>query len=305
MNDTVREPVDNSHMDAGIAARDAQQEAKTEAVAEQAAEIVEDEQQAQNDPEESATLEQGTESKPKKRGVHNRIDELTKEKHDAKRAAEDAQRERDYWREMAQRHAPKDDPKPAQAATPDEGEPVPPTLMDCDFDDERYKQELAQYSRRWYQWQRTQEKKQEAEEARRQAFVTKEAAFRAQHPDYDAVVYNPNLPITKAVAEVLTETDDPPAVAYYLGQHPEEAAAIAQMTPHQIGRAIGRIEAKLSAPASDAPRQPEPKRVTSAPAPVTTLTGVPTHKKDYGEMSQAEYEETRRKEREAKGLPNR
>lgn len=289
MNDVVREPVDNSHMDAGIAARDAQQEAKTTDVAHEAAEIVEDEQQAQNDSKESATLEQNGE-KPKKRGVHNRIDELTKEKHDAKRAAEDAQRERDYWRDVAQRHAPREEPK-AQAAEPVSDEP---TLESCDFDQQ-------EFNRKWYKWARDQERKQEAAESRRQAFQTKEAAFRAQHPDYDAVVYNPALPITKAVAEVLTETDDPPAVAYYLGQHPEEAAAIAQMTPHQIGRAIGRIEAKLSAPASDAPRQPEPKAVTRAPAPVTTLSGVPTHKKDYEEMSFAEYEKARNAELERKG----
>jgi hypothetical protein len=293
---TNREPVDNSHRDAGIAARDAKPEAKTEEVAEQAAEIVEaaDHADTQNEPGETAAQETdaGTQRR-KKPGVHERIDELTREKHDARREAEDARRERDHWREQAQRGLqPKEQPQPAQAAEKETGEP---TLESCDFDQ-------AKFQREWYAYQRTQERKQEAEQQRAKTFADKESAFRAEHPDYDAVARNPALPITQQVAEVILETDDPPAIAYYLGQNPEEAAAIAQMTPHQIGRAIGRIEAKLSAPpASDAPRQPEPKTVTKAPAPVTTLSGSPAVKKSYEDMSPKEYDEQRRKERAGKG----
>lgn len=293
-----REPVDNSHRDAGIAARDAQKEATTEVVAEQAATIVEDDQAGtQNTTEAPAPPESGdapAQQAGKKPGVHQRIDELTKEKHDARRAAEDAQRERDHWREQALRAQQSgQQPQSVQAAEAEIGEP---TLESCDFDQ-------ARFQREWYSYQRTQEKKQEAEQKRQQAFAEKESAFRAEHPDYDTVVRNPTLPITQQVAEVILDTDDPPAIAYYLGQNPEEAAAIAQMTPHQIGRAIGRIEAKLSAPpASDAPRQPEPKAVTKAPAPVTTLSGSPAVKKSYDELSPKEYDEQRRKERAAKGL---
>jgi hypothetical protein len=292
-----REPVDNSHRDAGIAARDSKQDAKTDQVAEKAAEIVEEHEQdeAQNKTEATAPPESGdapAQQAGKKPGVHQRIDELTKEKHDARRAAEDAQRERDHWREQALRaQQPKEQAQPAQAAETGE-----PTLESCDFDP-------VEFQRRWYQYQRTQEKQQEATQAQQRKFTEREAAFRAEHPDYDAVARNPALPITQQVAEIILETDDPPAVAYYLGQNPEEAAAIAQMTPHQIGRAIGRIEAKLSAPtpASEAPRQPEPKTVTKAPAPVTTLSGSPAVKKSYEEMSPKEYDAVRRKERAGQG----
>jgi hypothetical protein len=292
-----REPVDNSHRDAGIAARDAKSESKTEAVAEQAAEIVEEHEQAdtQNDTGETAAQETDADGKPKgkKPGVHQRIDELTREKHDARREADDAKRERDHWREQAQRQQPPAQSQPAQAA---ETETDEPTLEACGFD-------TAKFSRDHYKWMRNQERQEEAAQQRAKTFTDKESAFRAEHPDYDAVARNPALPITQQVAEVILETDDPPAIAYYLGQNPQEAAAIAQMTPHQIGRAIGRIEAKLSAPpASDAPRQPEPKTVTKAPAPVTTLSGSPAVKKSYDEMSPKEYDAARRKERAEKGL---
>ena len=303
---TKREPVDNSHRDAGIAARDARKEAEkqtvvTEAV-EAAEEAVEDEAQAgetQNDTEASAAAESGdapAQQQPRKKpGVHERIDELTK-------LRRDAERDRDYWREQAVRNGqvpaqgqPAQQTQVAQAATPDSAEP---TLESCDFDQ-------AAFTRAHYQWMRQQERVQEQAVAKQQKFVSSEAAFRAEHPDYDAVTRDPSLPITRLMADEIADTDNPPAIAYYLGQNPNEAAAIAQMTERQMARAIGRIEAKLSAPPatpSEQPRQPDPKTVTRAPAPVTTLSGAPAVRKDRSDLSMKEYDELRRKERKAKGL---
>ncbi len=293
---TQPEPVDNSHLDAGVAARAAREQAKQEAVVETAVEAAEEaveteqeqaEGESQNEPEESADSDRGdAPAKPKNRGVGKRIDELTKEKYDA-------QRERDYWREQAMRQTPQQT-QPVQAAEQETGEP---TLESCNFD-------VMELQRAHYQWMRNEERKQEQAAARHRKFVESESAFRAEHPDYDAVVRNPALPITQPMAEEIAETDNPPAVAYYLGQNPAEAAAIAQMTERAMSRAIGRIEAKLSAPppAKATPRQPEPKTVTRAPAPVTTLSGAPASKKSYEDMSQREYEAERQRERAAKGL---
>lgn len=246
-----------------------------------------DSEEAQNEPEESAGSESGdapAQQPRKKPGVHQRIDELTKLRHDA-------ERERDYWREQAMRPQ---QPQQAPAVEPaDTGEP---TLESCDFD-------AAEFTRKWYAWRRTEDQKAEAAQQRTVKLSEKEQAFRALHPDYDAVAKNPALPITQQVAEVILDADDPPAIAYYLGQNPQEAAAIAQMTPAQIGRAIGRIEATLSAPpASEQTRQPAPKTVSKAPPPVTTLSGAASVRKSYDDMTQAEYEQARREERRAKGL---
>lgn len=304
MNDEVKPaPVDNSHRDANVAARESQKESAATAKAAEskpaqevqsgtkqaAAVAVESEQDdSQNTPEQSADSESGdapAQQSRKKPGVHQRIDELT-------RSFRDAERERDYWREQAMRQAPPKEPQ-APAAQPVSDEP---TLESCDFDQ-------AKFQREWYAWRRDEDKKVETAQARAKAFAEKETAFRAAHPDYDVIARNPALPITQQVAEIILETDDPPAIAYYLGQNPQEAAAIAQMTPHQIGRAIGRIEAKLSAPpAAETTRQPEPRTVTKAPPPVTTLSGAPTIKKNVDDMSMAEYDAHRRAERKAKGL---
>lgn len=244
----------------------------------------------QNQPEESAdsdeTDAQGQPAK-KNRGVGKRIDELTKEKYDALR-------ERDHWREMAMKgQKPEPESQPAQMASTDPNEP---TLESCDFD-------VSKFNKAWYAWQRAQERQQEQAAQRHRKFMDSETAFRAEHPDYDAVAKNPELPITAAMAEVIADTDNPPALAYYLGQNPQEAAAIAQMDERAMGRAIGRIEARLSAPPapSTTPRQPEPKPVTPF-TPVTTLSGAPAVVKSYEDMSQREYEEQRRRDRQARGL---
>jgi hypothetical protein len=306
MNDEVKpSPVDNSHRDAGIAARDSQKEPTPAATTDdpkpgkdspadgkkdEAADAATEQDDSQNSSGDSADPESGDapaqQSRGKKPGVHQRIDELTA-------LRRDAERERDYWREQAMRQPSQQQPDaPAVESKSDE-----PTLESCDFDQ-------AEFNRRYYKWAREQERKQEAAQQRQQSFAQKEAAFMAEHPDYAEVTRAPHVPITQMVAEAILETDDPPAVAYYLAKNLEEATAIAQMTPLNAARAIGRIEAKLSAPtpAPEAPRQPEPRTVTKAPPPVTTLSGAPAIRKAYDEMSMAEYDATRRAERKAKGL---
>lgn len=300
-----REPVDNSHLDAGIAAREARKAAaepqKQEAAPPAAADAGEDEQgepaDTQNQPGESADPDSGdAPAKPRKKpGVHQRIDELTKARYDAEREAQ-------YWREQAMRQKPQQQPaepgtSPAPAAAPAETDE--PTLESCDFD-------VAEFNRRHYQWLREQERKQEQAQQRQRTLAERVEAFRAEHPDYDQVAHNPQVPITKAMAEEIIETDNPPAIAYYLGQNPQEAAQIAQMSERAMARAIGRIEAKLSAqaaPSPTPPAQPTPKTVTRAPAPVTTLSGgAPAVTKSPDQMTQREYEQWRREQRAAKGL---
>jgi hypothetical protein len=289
---TTSGPIDNSHLMARTTP-DKQDPPKQEA---QAATVVADDG---NNSVESAPPE-NDDAKPagKKPGVHNRIGELTKEKHDAKREAEAAQREAEYWRQQALKVA-EQNPEPTQAEAPT-GEP---TREQFDFDD-------AKFMRAWYKWSRDQEraeesKQKQAEESQKryQGFLEKERAFTALHPDYEAVARAEHVPITPDMRSAILECDEPPAIAYYLGQNLEEAHAIAQMSPIAAARAIGRIEAKLSAkPSVPAPITPT-KTVTRAPEPVTTLSGSPVVTRSYDEMSMDEYDAVRRKERAAKGLP--
>lgn len=264
-----------------------------------AAEGGDDGDDAQNESGDSADREPGdapAQPRRKRPTLQDRIDELTKARYDA-------EREREYWRAQAlvlQQHQQKPTAEPDQAPAAHAAagaEDVEPTLESCDFDQ-------VEFTRKWYEWRRRQDEKVAQQQQRQAVFQEKVSAFRAEHPDYDQVACNPALPITQTMADVILETEDPPAVAYYLGKNPTEAAAIAQMTPVQIARAIGRIEAKLSAPTTaPQPAQPAPPKTASkAPPPVTTLSGAPSTPKSYEDMTQEEYEQARREERRARGL---
>ena len=229
--------------------------------AEQVAEVEEGGDEAEQT-EEAATSEgDDAPAKPKNKGVGKRINELTKEKHDAIR-------ERDYWREQAMRTQqgsapPQQEVTHAQAAEQVAGEP---RLEDFDFDP-------AAFNRAHYQWMREQERQQEQVQTRLTTLLEKESAFEAEHPDYRDVVFAPHVPITQDMAQALLGTDNPPALAYHLAQNLAEAAAIARLPPIQQAIAIGRLEAQLSATASAPPPPTPPKKTTNAPPPPKTVTG--------------------------------
>ncbi len=303
MSDEVTKPgpVDNSHLDAGIAARAEKAEAQKPVEKEPTEQTAEVQTGEQNEPEGSAASEtdDAAAQKPKNKGVGKRIDELTREKYDA-------QRDRDYWREQAIRNQRQPEQRQDQASQTEQA-PDEPTLEEHGFD-------VAAYNRAWYDWRKQQdataeqkEKDAQAQQDRGRKFQESVQAFSEQHPDFHDVFHG-GLPVSPSMAEAITEADNPAAIAYYLGQNPEEAARIAAMSPTGASRAIGRIEAKLEAqvvttpPAAEQARQPETKTVTKAPPPVTTLSGAPPVVKDLAEMSMADYDAQRRKERKARGL---
>lgn len=101
-----------------------------------------------------------------------------------------------------------------------------------------------------------------------QAFQQRLTETRAKYDDFDAVVQNPTLKVSEAMADAIAESDLGAEIAYYLGKNPAEAARIAGLsTPSQM-REIGLIEAKLNA-------NPPARKVSSAPEPITPLKGTP------------------------------
>lgn len=90
----------------------------------------------------------------------------------------------------------------------------------------------------------------------------REAKAREKYADYDEVVHTEELTITPVMAAALKQMDDGTDVAYHLGEHPDTAARIAQLS--EIGQIVelGRIATKLA--------RPKPKS-TSAPNPVRTV----------------------------------
>lgn len=67
------------------------------------------------------------------------------------------------------------------------------------------------------------------------------------------------------VIEEIKSSDKSALITYHLAQNPHELEALNQMSPKELARAMGRLEATL--------KLPEPKKQTSAPPPASSPRG--------------------------------
>lgn len=118
------------------------------------------------------------------------------------------------------------------------------------------------------------------------------AAATVEIPDFDEVLASSDVPMTSSMQQAIMESDIGPKLAYYLANNPDEATTIAGMSPIGAIRALGRLEERLTS-------QKPVVKTTSAPAPISPVTGRASVKKDPGKMTDAEYEKWRKQGRAA------
>lgn len=137
---------------------------------------------------------------------------------------------------------------------------------------------------------------QRTEGERRERAMKQAMEARKKFEDFDDVLSNPDLPqFSKSVAEVIHDSDIGAEIAYYLGKNTEEAEKIASLSPLAAAREIGKIELKILNPPKT-----EPKRITSAGAPVSTVGEKGNVTVDPSKMTDAEWYAHYKKEQEAK-----
>lgn len=245
-------------------------------IIEEPAEIVEPEPQPE--PEE--------EKVPK--GAQKRIDQITREKYEERRARERADAElAAIKRELEQlkqkppepaktlpNGAPDPDKYPAGRYDPDYLEAVTDYKVQQRFEAQQAQQQAAQ---------------------RQQSIGAMEAKAQEAYPDYqEATQEFLNHPLARVpqFREILIDSENPAELSYFLGKNPQELDAISQMTPTQAIRYIGKLEAKISS----TPTEPEKKPVSAAPKPIAPLVSAKTTvvTKDPAKMTMAEYAEYRR-----------
>lgn len=111
--------------------------------------------------------------------------------------------------------------------------------------------------------------------------------LREQIPDIDRIYLKPSEggpPVTPIMAEALARIENGALVAYHLLKNPREAARIATSDPLTVATEIGRLsyQVKPAAPA---------RRVSQAPQPVQTVSGSPgTPAPDMSALSFKDYE---------------
>ena len=197
---------------------------------------------------------------------------------EAEQKAEQLQRERDQALAV----------KSQQAAVIDE---TPKVLADFGFNEDAYLEYKAEQRFLAKEAQRQRESEANRVKQAEATFAEKAGKFREEAPDFDEVALKTPLGgyYTQDVIEAIRDGETGPQLAYYLGQNLAETEQLLKMPPAQRARAIGRIEAKLEAPATAAApvrtaSQP-PRTVTRAPAVGTTVTASSPVKKEIGDMS--------------------
>lgn len=98
-----------------------------------------------------------------------------------------------------------------------------------------------------------------------QEWTAQVADAKTRYADFETVALSPDVPVTKAMGDIIMTSDDGPGVLYHLGQNRGLAAQIARMNPVEAARAIGRIEATLAIPKA--------RTETNAPAPINPVRG--------------------------------
>lgn len=193
-----------------------------------------------------------------RKSAQDRIDELTAARRQAERDAE-------YWREQAMRHAPKAEPAPQPQG---DGRPDPDKFEGGVYDP-AYVEALTDWKADQAVTQRLAQR--ETQTQARTALQTFDQKVRELYPDGEpagitALRRAPVLPQT--IFDLITGSDVGPKIADHLGSNQGEFQRISALPPHMQGAEIARLEQRLATPPA-----PIPKTATDAPEPAPTLRG--------------------------------
>lgn len=175
-----------------------------------------------------------------------------------------------------------------------------PTLDQFDSYDE-YTEAITDWKLDQRDTVRQQTESKRAEENRlaeaQKSFTEKSEKFRAITPDYDDVMAEiADVELSQGMNEAVIGSDLAAQLAYYFGKNPDEFERINELSPMQIGREIGKLEAKL---ATDAPKPP---KQSNAPEPIKPVgASKSTVTPDVNKMSDAEWDKWDRENKRKKG----
>jgi hypothetical protein len=217
-----------------------------------------------------------------------RIDELTRDKHEARRQSERLEKLLEQQEQMLKQFAPKNESQAPKLAAPD-----PNDFAGGQYDP-RYMDAMLQYTR----VSAVEEAKAAvaAEYEQRAATQTAmaaqakleiaETAARAKFADYDTVIEgiisDPRLAQNPTIRQALLGLDNGPEIAYMLGRNLDVAYEIAGLdNPIAAGMKLAEIINRA------------PRAKFNAPTPIKPLNGaaggVPRNVKNYAEMTTVEY----------------
>ena len=225
-----------------------------------------------------------------------RIDELTRDKHEARRQAERLEKMLEQQEQILRQYSPAQEQQAPSLSPPD------PSQFAGGQYDHRYMAAMMQYTRESAVMEAKQAVAQEYEQrarlqtqqAAQAKLETAEAAARVRYADYDSVIEritsDPILAQNQTIREAILGMENGPDIAYQLGRNLDVAYEISNMSPVQAGMRLAAIVRQ------DA-------RTSSAPKPIRPINGTGSTvngTKSYAEMSTSEYIAARNAEDKAK-----
>jgi len=105
------------------------------------------------------------------------------------------------------------------------------------------------------------------------AWEQQEQQAKAKFTDYDEALDADTTRYHPAVLQAIQTSDQGAEVAYHLATHPEEAQRLAALAPVAALRALGRLEAQLSAPVAADPSPAPTPPPAPLPPPLTPVGG--------------------------------
>jgi hypothetical protein len=208
---------------------------------------------------------------PKKKTAQERIDEIT-------RARREAEREREYWKQVALTKERETKPEPPQMPSIF---PPRPALEQFETTAQYEDALLTWHENKKTTMARVVQQREEADTALT-SFNERADKLRAEHEDFDAVIETPVF--SPVMRNTLLRSENGPEVAYYLGlpQNKPDADRIRSLPLEMQAYELGKLETKLQL-------AKQTKKVPSAPAPIKPvgMTGAP--EKDPSKMSTEEW----------------
>jgi len=212
-----------------------------------------------------------------RKGVQSRIDELTRQRHEAERRAQ-------YWQNIATQEAVQA-PAPSSAPAANSA-PTPEQFTD-----------YGQYIQALATWQASREvnrtladsAEQQAEQLRVETFRARQELTRQNISDYDTVVAGSTVQVQPHVLQALVESDRGPELTYHLAKNPAELAALNSLGVAQANRRIGILEATLPPVVA-----PPAVRSSSAPQPASVTGAAGASNPDISTMSMDQYVQHRK-----------
>lgn len=243
-------------------------------------------QEPETSEQDRAEEEHDPEPQKGKKSAQQRINEITKARYEAERAAA-------YWKGIAEGRTPQAQAVPESAAREPHAKPNLADYSDYEayveaLTDWKTSQKIAEVVH--HQRAVTAQERQQAEAMElARGWVGKQEAVRREIPDYDEVMGGADTVVAPHVTDAILTSDRGPEVAYHLAKNPALAEKLNRLSPLAAAREIGRIEAALEKSSPGTTR-------TAPPAPAKTSRSSATIPGDPTKMSHDQYRAMRAKQ---------